>query len=42
MLLPEYWHKGYGSELVKLLVNILEENYRDAKIIAITNPDNIC
>lgn len=41
MLLPEYWHKGYGTNLVTLLISKIETFFNVSKIIAITDPDNI-
>ncbi len=40
-LLPEYWGKGYGTELAKALVNWGFTHLEVTKIVAITHPDNI-
>ncbi len=38
--LPEYWGKGYATEIAKELVEIAFEVYQLIDIIAITLPDN--
>ena len=38
MLLPQFWNKGYGTELVKLLMHMVKDS---PKIIAITDPKNV-
>lgn len=40
MLLPQYWNKGYGTNLVNLLLQKANETHKEAAIIAITNPTN--
>ncbi|MBW9158563.1 MULTISPECIES: GNAT family N-acetyltransferase [Clostridium] len=41
MILPEYWGKGYGSEIVKELLNKAEETKSIQRVTAITDPNNI-
>ena len=41
MLFPQHWNKGYGTALVKLLVQKAKEAQKSVDIIAITDPDNI-
>ncbi|WP_051931452.1 GNAT family N-acetyltransferase [Clostridium sp. KNHs214] len=41
MLLPEYWRKGYGSEIVDNLLNMIEETKSIEKVTAITDPNNV-
>lgn len=41
MLISDYWNKGYGSEIVRILINILDKVKSLRKITAITAPDNI-
>lgn len=41
MLLPEYWGKGYGSEIVDNLLNMIEETKSIEKVTAITDPNNL-
>jgi RimJ/RimL family protein N-acetyltransferase len=38
MLLPQFWNKGYGTELVEILLNMVKGS---ATIVAITDPNNI-
>ena len=40
MLLPSYWHQGYGTELVGLLLRKADEARRGADVAAITDPGN--
>lgn len=41
MLLPQFWGRGYGTELVGRLLRLAEELGRDEEIAAITAPENI-
>ncbi len=41
MLLPEYWGKGYGSEIVDNLLKITKETKSIEKVTAITDPGNV-
>ena len=41
MLMPDYWGKGYGSELVRNLLKRAEETKSIQKVIAITDPNNL-
>lgn len=41
MLLPDYWGKGIGSEIAKLLIDKAKESKQINKIIAIIDPNNI-
>ena len=41
MLLPQQWNKGYGTALVKLLVQKAKESKKGVDIVAITDPTNI-
>ena len=41
MLLPQYWNRGYGTALVKNLVNIAVTWESGTNVIAITDPANI-
>ena len=40
MLIPDYWRKGYGSEIVRNLLKKAEDTKRIHKVIAITDPNN--
>ncbi|MCH5152471.1 MAG: GNAT family N-acetyltransferase [Clostridiales bacterium] len=40
MLLPQYWNKGYGTELVNLLLQKAKQMHKCVDIIAITDPMN--
>ena len=40
MLIPDYWGKGYGSEIVRNLLKKAEETRSIQKVIAITDPNN--
>lgn len=41
MLMPDYWGKGYGSEIVRNLLKKAEETKVIHKVIAITDPNNL-
>lgn len=41
LLLPEFWGKGYGSEIAEILLNKAEELKLLHRIIAIIDPKNI-
>lgn len=41
MLLPEYWHKGYGSALVTRLLELAHSALHTHRVIAITDPENV-
>lgn len=41
MLMPDYWGKGYGSEIVMNLLKKAEETKSIHKVIAITDPNNL-
>ncbi len=41
MLMPDYWGKGYGSEIVRNLLKKAEETNSIHKVIAITDPNNL-
>ncbi len=41
MLLPSYWHQGYGTALVRLLLQMIQKSHAEAVIEAITDPANI-
>lgn len=41
LLLPEFWGKGYGSEIATLLLNKVEESKALHRIIAIIDPNNV-
>lgn len=41
LLLPEFWGKGYGSEIANLLLNKAEESKALHQITAIIDPKNI-
>lgn len=41
MLLPEYWGKGYGSEIVNELLNKAKETKSIHQVTAIIDPNNI-
>lgn len=40
-MLPEYWGKGYGSEIVGNLLNRVEETKGIQRATAIIDPNNI-
>lgn len=41
MLMPDYWGKGYGSEIVRNLLKKAEETKSIHKVIAITDHNNL-
>ena len=41
MLLPRYWHQGYGTELVNRLLRMAGQACRESDIVAITDPENV-
>ncbi len=41
LLLPEFWGKGYGSEIAEILLNKAEELKLLHRIIAIIDPKNV-
>lgn len=41
MLLPEYWGKGYGTEIVEKLLFKIKKMNTIQQVIAITDPNNI-
>lgn len=41
LLFPEYWGKGYGTEVLEELLSISREDKNIKKIIGITDPNNI-
>ncbi len=41
LLLPEYWGKGYGSEIAGELLNKAEETKNIQRVTATTDPNNI-
>lgn len=41
MLLPEYWGKGYGNEIVKMLLSKIDKTNTIRKVIAIADPNNV-
>ncbi|WP_454054868.1 GNAT family N-acetyltransferase [Clostridium sp. Marseille-Q7071] len=41
LLLPEFWGKGYGSEIAEILLNKAEESKLLHRIIAIIDPKNV-
>lgn len=41
MLLPEYWGKGIGSEIARLLIEKAKEEKQLNKVTAIIDPNNI-
>ncbi len=42
LLLPQYWNRGYGTQLVKILVRMAVAWESGTDVIAITDPANIC
>lgn len=40
MLIPDYWRKGYGSEIVRIFIKKAEETKSIHKVTAITDPNN--
>lgn len=41
MLLPAYWHQGYGTELVGMLLQKARDACQATEVVAITDPANI-
>ena len=41
MLLPEYWNRGYGTELAGMLIEIAREVRAASDVVAITDPGNL-
>ena len=41
VLMPEYWGKGYGSEIAKTLVNLARQVDEIHNLMAIIDPENI-
>lgn len=41
LLLPEYWGKGYGSEIARELLTKAEETKSIQRVVATTDPNNI-
>lgn len=41
MLLPDYWGKGYGTDIVGSLINLAKNKKNIKELIAITDPNNI-
>lgn len=41
MLMPDYWGKGYGGEIVRNLLKRAEETKSIQKVIAIVDPNNL-
>ncbi len=41
MLLPDYWHRGYGTALVERLLKRADEARQKADVIAIADPANV-
>ncbi len=41
MLLPEYWGKGYATQLIRTQINRIMDRCPGKKILAITDPHNI-
>lgn len=41
MLLPEYWHQGYGTALAEQLLRRVEEIHQGTDVVAITDPANV-
>lgn len=40
-MLPEYWGKGYASEILDCMVKLSKKHHRVTKLIAIVNPENL-
>jgi len=40
-LLPDYWRKGYTTEMVQVMTSNCIQNFRDKKVMAIVNDGNI-
>ena len=41
MLLPQYWNRGYGSELVGILIQMAADARVSSRIVALTDPSNL-
>ena len=41
MFLPQFWGRGYGTELAETLVRMAKESGRSATVEAITDPGNV-
>lgn len=41
MLLPQHWNRGYGTMLVKNLVDMAAASGTDTQVVAITDPSNV-
>lgn len=41
MLLPQFWNRGYGTNLVELLLELARESGKGTHVIAVTDPANI-
>ena len=41
MLLPKFWHRGYATELVAMLLKLAKENGTVKKVSGLTDPKNI-
>ena len=41
MLLPEYWNRGYGTELAGILIGMAGKAGVSSSVIAITDPKNL-
>jgi RimJ/RimL family protein N-acetyltransferase len=39
-MMPEYWGKGYGSEILDCMVKLSKKHHRITRLIAIVNPEN--
>jgi ribosomal-protein-alanine N-acetyltransferase len=40
-LLPEYWGKGYATEIAKVLIKLLFEEYKAHRVVTTCDPNNI-
>ena len=40
-LLPDYWRKGYTTEMVQVMTSNCIQNFRDKRVMAIVNDGNI-
>ena len=41
MLLPDYWHQGYGTELLVLLMEKARQQDPGAELVGIVDPENV-
>ena len=39
-MLPEYWGRGYASEILDCMVKLAHKHHRITRLIAIVNPEN--